>query len=107
MKIAALCDKDTATGLRLSGITNTHIPNHQNDVLPLWNTLRDDHSLGVILITEQIAEHLDKHLRDFRMQKTLPVIIEIPDKTGPIKDHEDFVSQLIKKAVGIEVNKPT
>jgi V/A-type H+-transporting ATPase subunit F len=104
MKIAALCDQDTGVGLRLAGITQIHTPNEQ-DILPVWNTLQEDHSLGVILVTERIATRLDKHLRDFRLQHPLPVIIEIPDKKGPIKDHIDFVSQLIKKAVGIEVTK--
>jgi hypothetical protein len=31
--------------------------------------------------------------------------VEIPDKKGHMKDHMDFVSLLIKKAVGIEMNK--
>ena len=39
-----------------------------------------------------------------KMQKT-PIIVEIPDKKGRIKDHVDYISRLIKKAVGVEVEK--
>lgn len=102
MKLAALCDQDTAVGLRLAGIANVFIVNH-DDILSRWNTIREDHTIGVLLVTERIAGHLGKHLQEFRIQNFLPIIIEIPDKKGPIKDHVDFVSQLIKKAVGIEI----
>jgi vacuolar-type H+-ATPase subunit F/Vma7 len=39
------------------------------------------------------------------MANNIPIIIEIPDKKGRIKDHVDFVTYLIKKAIGVEVNK--
>ena len=58
-----------------------------------------------MFITEALAEELDKYLKDFRIRNNLPIIVEIPDKKGRRKDHVDFVSHLIKKAVGIEVNK--
>jgi V/A-type H+-transporting ATPase subunit F len=61
--------------------------------------------IGIIFITEEIAETLDKYLKEFRIRNNLPIIVEIPDKKGRRKDHVDFVSHLIKKAVGIEVNR--
>ncbi len=105
MKVVGLCDKDTGVGLRLAGITKLYIPNEKTS-LQLWNTLIDDPSIGLILITEKIADQLGNHLSDFRLRNQIPIIIEIPDKTGHQAEHKDFVSTLIKKAVGIEISTP-
>ena len=103
MKLAGFCDKDTAAGLRLAGIKELFIPD--NDELPLWNEIKERDDIGLLFITEEIVKILDKHLKDYRIIHNVPIIIEIPDKKGRKKDHIDFVSHLIKKAVGIEVDK--
>ena len=74
-------------------------------MIELWNEISIKDDIGIIFITEVVAEALDKYLKDFRIRNNLPIIVEIPDKNGRKKDHVDFVSHLIKKAVGIEVNK--
>ena len=103
MKIAALCDKDTAVGLQLAGIKETYVS--KEDVAKIWNELSDREDIGIVFITEKVAEELQRELKDFRLQNNIPIILEIPDKKGRLKDHVDFVSHLIKKAVGIEVEK--
>jgi len=103
MKLAGFCDKDTATGLRLAGVKELFIPD--DNELPLWNEIKERDDIGILFVTEKIVQALDKHLKDFRIIYNVPIIIEIPDKKGRKKDHVDFVSHLIKKAVGIEVDK--
>jgi len=105
LKIAALCDKDTATGFRLAGVKKIYIP--KENLKNIWNEIKDQDDIAVLFITEKIAEDLGKYLKDFRIRNTIPIIVEIPDKKGHKKDHVDYVSYLIKKAVGIEVNKET
>ena len=104
MKLAAICDNDTAVGLRLAGVHEVHVVKEKN-ALEIWNQISNMDDIGIIFITEGIAESLDKYLKDFRIRNNLPIIVEIPDKKGRRKDHVDFVSHLIKKAVGIEVNR--
>ena len=103
MKLAALCDRDTAVGLQLAGIKETFVPDANAG--KLWNEISERDDIGVIFITEKVAEELDRELKDFRLRKNIPIIIEIPDKKGRRKDHIDYVSHLIKKAVGVEVEK--
>ncbi len=103
MKIAALCDKDTATGFLLAGVKKIYIP--EDNLVSLWNKIKDEDDIAILLITEKIAEDLDKYLKDFRARNSVPIIVEIPDKKGHRKDHVDYVSHLIKKAVGIEIEK--
>ena len=104
MKIAAFCDNDTAVGLRLGGVHRVYVP-AEKDLIEKWNQVSAEDDIGIIFITEELAKDLDKQLKDFRIRNNIPIIIEIPDKKGRKKDHVDFVSHLIKKAVGIEVNK--
>jgi len=103
MKLAALCDEDTAVGLRLVGIKETYVP--KEDSAKIWKELSERDDIGIIFITEQIVEDLQRELKDFRLQNNIPIILEIPDKKGRLQDHADFVSHLIKKAVGVEISK--
>jgi len=103
MKLAALCDKDTAVGLRLAGIQEIYVS--EGNEVKLWNQIPERDDIGIVFINEKIAEDLDKYLKEYRLRNNVPIIIEIPDKKGRRKDHVDFVSHLIKKAVGVEINK--
>ena len=103
MIIAGFCDKDTAIGLRLAGIHNLYIPN--GNAVQEFDKIKEQSDIGILLITEKIAKDISKYLKDFRLQNETPIIIEIPDKSGYLEDHIDFVSHLIKKAVGIDVSK--
>jgi len=103
MKLAALCDKDTAVGLRLAGIQEIYVS--EGNEVKLWTQISERDDIGIVFINEKIAEDLDKDLKEYRLRNNVPIIIEIPDKKGRRKDHVDFVSHLIKKAVGVEINK--
>ncbi len=103
MKLAALCDKDTAVGLRLAGIQEIYVS--EGNEVKLWTQISERDDIGIVFINEKIAEDLDKDLKEYRLRNNVPIIVEIPDKKGRRKDHVDFVSHLIKKAVGVEINK--
>ena len=103
MKLAAFCDKNTAVGMRLAGIGELFIPNDK--ALEIWNKIIEREDIGILFITEKIAEELGGHLKVFRVRYNIPIIVEIPDKKGRIIDHVDFVTHLIKKAIGIEVKR--
>ena len=105
MNIIAICDKDTAIGLRLAGILDVRIPeSNEHSPIQLWNQIEEESTnIGLILITEKIAETIGKQLTEFRIHHLLPIIVEIPDKHGRKIDHVDYVSHLIKKAVGMEI----
>ena len=103
MRLAALCDNDTAVGMRLAGVNDLFIPN--DNTLDVWNKITERDDIGILFMTEKIAEDLGKYLKEFRIRNNIPIIVEIPDKKGRISDHVDFVSHLIKKAVGNEVKK--
>lgn len=103
MKIAGICDNDTAMGLRLAGIKEVYVPN--GDAVKIWNEISDRDDIGIVFITEEIVEDIGKYLKDYRIRNNVPIVVEIPDKKGRRSEHLDFVSHLIKKAVGVEIDK--
>ena len=103
MKLAAICDRDTAVGLRLAGIHQLFIAT-ENPV-NIFDEISASEDIGVVFITEKIAQDISKYLKDFRLLHDIPIIVEIPDKNGRLEGHVDFVSHLIKKAVGIDIGK--
>jgi len=103
MKIAGICDNDAAMGLRLAGIKEVYVPN--GDAVKIWNEISDREDIGIVFITEKIVEDIGKYLKDYRIRNNVPIVVEIPDKKGRRSEHLDFVSHLIKKAVGVEVDK--
>jgi len=103
MKLIGICDKDTAVGLRLAGVKEIYIPN--GDTVKIWDIISYRTDIGVIFITEKIVEEIYDRLNDYRLRNILPIIIEIPDKNGRREDHLDYISNLIKKAVGVEIIK--
>lgn len=106
MKVIALCDKDTAAGLQLAGIQTVYVPNEKRSAIQYWHEIEDHiESIGLVIVTEKIAEELGKDLVEFRMRNIIPIILEIPDKQGRKSDHIDYISYLIKKAVGMEIKR--
>ena len=73
MKLAALCDEDTAVGLQLAGIKETYVP--KDDSAKIWKELSERDDIGIIFITEQIVEDLQRELKDFRLQNNIPIIL--------------------------------
>ena len=103
MKIAGICDRDTAVGLRLAGIQELCIPD--NNAAHIFKELSQRNDVGVIFITETIADKISRELNDFRLRHDIPIVVEIPDKSGHKTDRRSYVSYLIKKAVGIDIER--
>lgn len=102
MDIVVIGDEDTRTGFKLSGVTRTY-PGEEIKV-QLIEMLQDD-SIGIIMITERYAEEnkevLDRARKD--KKRLTPVIVEIPDSTGPITRETDPLQELIRRALGAQI----
>ncbi|PKK85929.1 MAG: hypothetical protein CVT48_03295 [Thermoplasmata archaeon HGW-Thermoplasmata-1] len=101
MKIACLGDENTVTGMRLAGVVNSKVAG-EGGCREAFMELTGDAGIGVIIITERLADTIRSDIDKWRHDHTFPVIIEIPDKGGPIPGRTDPIRDLIKRAVGIE-----
>jgi V/A-type H+-transporting ATPase subunit F len=102
MKIAVLGDEDTATLFQMVGAESYAAHKQYKDT---FHDLVSRDDIAVLIVTEKIADSLIDEITAVKLQKDLPVIVVIPDKKGKIKGREDSIGRLIKRAVGVEIEK--
>ena len=102
MKAYLISDNmDTLVGMQYAGIDGI-VAYNKDDALLLLDKLSKDENIGLIILTEKVGKLAEKKVNKIKMCKKLPLIIEIPDRFGSIKD-EDYIVKNIKKAVGVKI----
>jgi V/A-type H+-transporting ATPase subunit F len=102
--IAVMADEDTVTGFMLGGLKEGFpVKNKEEAEKILEDLVKKDYS--VIITTEKIGDTIRDPINKLTSEHTLPMIIEIPDKTGSIKRDSDPMRELIKRVIGVEMVK--
>ncbi|MEF8875021.1 MAG: V-type ATP synthase subunit F [Candidatus Thermoplasmatota archaeon] len=106
MKVVVIGKKDMAVGFSLAGVNEVFTPENDYEAKKRLDKLIETPDVGVILLSESIAEEIRKDLKQKKKKKDdiYPVIVEIPDKEGPVEGKEDPLQDKIKRAVGIDIN---
>jgi len=106
--IAVIGDPDTAAGFRLAGVKEVYEYSSEGEMdiaRVLDNLTRED--VAIIIVNERFAAdtRIRAKIKEINAQKqgVIPIIVEVPDKKGPMKKELDEIGQLIKRAVGIAV----
>jgi len=104
MELVVIGDEDTRTGFKLAGITRTYPGNEAKTHL---EEMFQDSTIGIIMINERFAEENREILNLARKEKKrlAPIIVEIPDSTGPIKREIDPLQELIRRALGAQIEE--
>ena len=101
MKIAAIGDEDTVIGLKIAGIDEGIIIKDPTEAEASIKRLANEGKTGLIIITEKTASKIRRVINEIN-KKHIPIILEIPDKNGPLSE-EDPVGELIRKAIGVDI----
>ncbi|MCK5265755.1 MAG: V-type ATP synthase subunit F [Candidatus Thorarchaeota archaeon] len=102
-KIAVIGDIDTVTGFRLVGVSECATPKSPNETRELLLSFFRDPNMGLIIITEPLAKDVEDTVVELS-QSPVPVILLISDRTGSTGTYEAILKELIRRAVGIEIN---
>lgn len=106
MEIALIGDRHTVYGFRLAGIRKAFPMEEirREEVREILKGLFGD-NIGIILVTERVAEEIRDILEEMnRFRKgIMPVVLEIPDSSGPLISKIDPMRGLIKRTVGFEI----
>lgn len=102
--IAVIADPDTVTGFKLGGIKEGY---PVEDATEAENTLKEVYKkdISIIIITEKIGDSIRETIDKLSGSSALPMIIEVPDKTGPSERATDPMRELIKRVIGVEMVK--
>ncbi|MBZ9570354.1 V-type ATP synthase subunit F [Methanobrevibacter sp. TMH8] len=102
--VAIIGDLDTVTGFQLGGVKESKIVETNEDAKNALDELIND-EISIIIITEKIADNIRKYIDKKIGSDVLPMIIEIPDKSGPSDMGSDPMGELIKRVIGVEMVK--
>ncbi len=105
-KVVVVGKEDMTLGFSLAGVDEVFSPQDEYEIKKRIDKLIESPEIGVILLSEQIAKKIREHLDEKKKRRddVYPVIVEIPDKGGPLEEKEDPLKGKIKRAVGIDVN---
>ncbi|BBL62752.1 A1AO ATPase, subunit F [Methanobrevibacter arboriphilus JCM 13429 = DSM 1125] len=102
--VAIIGDLDTVTGFQLGGVKVSKVVETNEDAENALDELIND-EVSIIIITENIADNIRKYMEKKIGSNVLPMIIEIPDKSGPSDRESDPMGELIKRVIGVEMVK--
>ncbi|MDI6860102.1 MAG: V-type ATP synthase subunit F [Methanocellales archaeon] len=104
MHISIIGDPNTATGFKLAGVENVYEATDAASARDAMKELSNDENTAVIIITERLAEELRDTIGEIESKKDIaPIIVEIPDREGKIVREIDPLQELIKRAIGVEI----
>ncbi len=92
---------DTYTGMRLAGVDGVviHSKKHLKQQLDIAIA---DKTIGVLLITEKFSREFPDLINDVKLNRKLPLIVEIPDRHGTGRK-PDFITSYVNEAIGIKL----
>ncbi len=102
MKMYLISDNvDTYTGMRLAGVDGIVV--HERDELrdALEKVLKDK-TIGIVLLTEKFGREFPEILDQFRLERQMPLLVEIPDRHGTGRK-KDFITSYVTEAIGLKL----
>ena len=102
MKMYLISDNiDTYTGMRLAGVEGVVVHERAELKEALEHTIADK-EVGIILLTEKFGREFPDILDEFRLERKIPLLIEIPDRHGTGRK-KDFITSYITEAIGLKL----
>ncbi|WP_127836680.1 V-type ATP synthase subunit F [Clostridium prolinivorans] len=92
---------DTYVGMKMAGI-NGIVLHKKEDVLKKIDELKKDKNIGIIIITEKIGLLIEDEVRQIKLSKERPLLVEIPDRHGSIKEG-DYIVKYVKESIGLKI----
>lgn len=92
---------DTLTGMRLVGVDGVVV--HDQEALSAkLSEVLENPEIGILLITEELSNQFPEEIRDIKLNRRLPLVVEIPDRHGSDRG-ADFITQYVNEAIGLKL----
>ena len=102
MKFFLLSDNvDTLTGMRLAGIKGVLV-HERDEIIAALDDACSSNDIGIILMTELLAERVSEELKSIRLDKNKPIVTIIPDRHG-VRRRNDYITSYIKESIGLKI----
>lgn len=102
MKMFLISDNvDTLTGMRLAGVEGCIVHERAELRKALEDAIANKEN-SIILLTEKFGREFPDIIDDVRLNRRLPLLIEIPDRHGTGRK-PDFITSYVSEAIGIKL----
>jgi len=101
MKYAIIGDEDTVLGFELVGVSG-QIVQTQEDAQRAFDATLADKEVGIIIMTERIADMIRSLVDKYQFTMSFPLIVEIPDRQGRSPDRPG-IREMVNAAIGIKL----
>ncbi len=102
MKAYLISDNiDTLVGMRLAGIEGV-IAHSEEETASKIDEVISNKEIGIILITERLADKVSDKIQILKLKMTIPLIVEIPDRHGTSRG-KDSITRYVKESIGLKM----
>ncbi len=103
MRISVIADFDTVVGFRLAGVKQGYVVESPEEALQRLREVVREEDVGLVIITERLMDKIRSEAEKLLEKRSFPLLVEIPDKAGPIEKKVDPMKELVRRAVGVEI----
>lgn len=102
MKMYLISDNvDTFTGMRLSGVEGA-VVHEKAELKQELDKVLADKEIGIVLLTEKFGREFPDLINDVKLNRKLPLIVEIPDRHGTGRK-PSFITDYVNEAIGLKL----
>jgi V/A-type H+-transporting ATPase subunit F len=101
MQYYVIGDEDTVLGFGMVGVQG-NIVRTREKALEMFQAALQNKDIGIIIITEKIAELIRTTVDKYLFTVQFPLIVEIPDRTGPALGRLG-IRDMVNAAIGIKL----
>jgi len=94
-------DEDTVLGLGMAGVSGKEV-NSADEAQKAFSTAIGNPDIGIIIITEAVAELIRSTVDRYIFTQSFPLIVEIPDRTGKLPG-KPGIRELVNKTIGLKL----
>ncbi len=92
---------DTRAGMRLVGVDAVVVHEKAEFIKALNNAMANPKN-GIILITAKLVALAPDLIKDIKLNRAQPLLVEIPDRHGYGKPPE-YITEYVRKAIGLKI----
>ena len=87
--------------MRLAGVDGIVVHEREELRCAIENAM-EDKDVGVILLTEKFGREFPDLIDEIKLERTMPLLIEIPDRHGTGRK-KDFITSYVNEAIGLKL----
>ena len=101
MKYFLLGDEDAVLGFGMVGVEGRTVLTRE-EAESAFAEVISDREIGIIIITERVADFIRSRITEFIFTVSFPLILEIPDRKGRQPGRPN-IREMVNNAIGIKL----